>query len=225
MDDAFAPGDAAMRALRIRLVRRFRQELGVGDRHITERSRMKPVTVKCPKGAEARIAQRRRLFEHCVEYRREIARRAVDHLQYLGGGGLLLQSLACLGDEPGILHCDDRLRGEVLQQRYLLIREWADLPTIRGDHTEEGILFAKPDGEERPAVFEVGHLSVPRMGSVSWVLTNIRDVNHALATQQPPSGCVGRGTRGAVLPKPLAQTRCPTYRDRIEPFAGACPQS
>src|SRR5262249_57114200 len=69
MDYAFAPGDAAMRTLRIRLVRRLRQELAVGDRHITERSRMKPVTVKCPKGAEAGIAQPRRLFEHCVEYR------------------------------------------------------------------------------------------------------------------------------------------------------------
>ena len=110
MDDAFAPGDAAMRTLRIRLVRRLRQELAVGDRHITERSCMKPITVKCPKGAEARIAQPRRLFEYCVEYGREVARSAVDHLQYLGGGGLLLQGLARLGDEPGILHRDDRLR-------------------------------------------------------------------------------------------------------------------
>src|SRR5215813_4877454 len=113
VDDAFASDDAAMRAPRIRLVRRLRQELGVGDRHITERSRVKPVTVVCPKGAESRIAQPRRLFEHCVEYRREVARRAVDHLQYLCGGGLLLQGLARLGDEPGILHRDDRVIGEV----------------------------------------------------------------------------------------------------------------
>src|SRR5215831_15827611 len=62
------------------------------------------------------------------------------------------------------------------------------------------------------------------MGSVSWVLPNVGDVNDALATQQPPSRCVGRGTCRAVLPKPLAQVRCPTYCDRIEAFAVACPK-
>src|SRR5262245_46172012 len=62
------------------------------------------------------------------------------------------------------------------------------------------------------------------MGSVSRVLPNVGDVNDALATQQPPPRCVARGTRRAVLPKPRAQTRCPTYGDRIEPFAVACPK-
>src|SRR5215472_10958955 len=62
------------------------------------------------------------------------------------------------------------------------------------------------------------------MGSVSGVLPNVGDVNNALATQQPPSRCVGRRTRRAVLPKPLAQTRYPTYRDRIKTFAIACPK-
>src|SRR5215468_7481154 len=62
------------------------------------------------------------------------------------------------------------------------------------------------------------------MGSVRRVLPNVGNVNNALATQQPPSRRVGRGTRWAVLPKPLAQTRCPTNRDRIEAFAVACPK-
>src|SRR5499427_2333497 len=62
------------------------------------------------------------------------------------------------------------------------------------------------------------------MGSISRVLPNVCDMNDALATQQPPSRCVGRSTRRAVLPKPLAQTRCSTYCDRIEAFAVACPK-
>src|SRR5262249_40031989 len=62
------------------------------------------------------------------------------------------------------------------------------------------------------------------MGSVSRVLPNVGDMNDGLATQQPPSRCVGRGTRRAVLPKPLAQTRCSTYCDRIEAFDVACPK-
>src|SRR5215813_1136154 len=64
--------------------------------------------------AEGRPAQPHRLVEHRVEHRHEIAGRRIYDLQYLGGGGLLLQSLARLGDQPGVLNCDDRLRGEIL---------------------------------------------------------------------------------------------------------------
>ncbi len=70
----------------------------------------------------------RRLIQHRVEHRREVAGRAVDDLQYLGGRGLLLQGLARLGDQPRILHRDDRLRGEILQQRDLLCPKTAGLP-------------------------------------------------------------------------------------------------
>jgi hypothetical protein len=35
-------------------------------------------------------------------------------LQYFGGCGLLLQRLACLGQEPRVFHCDNRLGGKVL---------------------------------------------------------------------------------------------------------------
>ena len=68
-----------------------------------------------------------RLLQHRVEHRREVAGRAIDDLQYLGGRGLLLQRLARLGDQPRILHRDHRLRGEILQQRDLLVGERPDL--------------------------------------------------------------------------------------------------
>ena len=51
-------------------------------------------------------------------------------LQHLGGRCLLLQRLARLGHQPRILHRDDRLRGEVLQQRDLLLGERPDLLAI-----------------------------------------------------------------------------------------------
>ena len=62
-----------------------------------------------------RFAQPHCLFEHGIEYWREIARRGVDDLQYLGRRGLLLQRLARLRNKPCVLHRNDRLRGEVLQ--------------------------------------------------------------------------------------------------------------
>ena len=54
------------------------------------------------------------LFEDCVEYRGQIAGGGVDDLQYLGGRSLLLQCLARLGQEPRVLHRNDRLRREIL---------------------------------------------------------------------------------------------------------------
>ena len=71
-----------------------------------------------------------RLFQDSVEHRGEIAGRGIDDLEYLGGRGLLLQSLVRLGQEPRILHRDDRLRREVLEQRNLLIAERPDLLAI-----------------------------------------------------------------------------------------------
>src|SRR5215472_6146975 len=83
--------------------------------------RMDPLAIIGPKGPESGSAQSQGLFEHRVEHRSEVARRAIDDLQYLGGRGLLLEGLARLGQQPRILHRDDRLRREILQQRDLLV--------------------------------------------------------------------------------------------------------
>src|SRR5262249_8038950 len=64
-----------------------------------------------------------RLFKYRLVDRSEFAGRGIDDLQHLRRRGLLLQSLARLGQEPRILHRNDRLRREILQQRYLLVRE------------------------------------------------------------------------------------------------------
>jgi len=77
-----------------------------------------------------------RLFQDRIEHRREIAGRGIDDLQYLGGRGLLLQRLARLGQEPSVLHRDDRLRREILQQRNLLIRERSHLLPVGCDNAK-----------------------------------------------------------------------------------------
>src|SRR5215469_14862398 len=45
----------------------------------------------------SRIAETHRFFEHRVKYRREVAGRGIDGLQYFGSRGLPLQSLVTLG--------------------------------------------------------------------------------------------------------------------------------
>jgi hypothetical protein len=61
------------------------------------------------------IAVAVRFLQDRVEHRREVAGGRVDDLQYLRGRGLLLQGFARLGQEPRILHRDDRLRRKILQ--------------------------------------------------------------------------------------------------------------
>src|SRR5215471_3535672 len=73
------------------------------------------------------------LFQDRVEHRGEVARRRIDDLQELGGRGLLLQGFARLGDQPRVLHRNDRLCGEVLQQHDLLVGEWSDLAAVNID--------------------------------------------------------------------------------------------
>ena len=63
--------------------------------------------------------------------------------KYLGGRGLLLQGLARLGQEPRVLHRDHRLRGEILQQRDLLFREWPYFLPVGKNHTEERSVFSQ----------------------------------------------------------------------------------
>jgi hypothetical protein len=78
-------------------------------------SGVEALSVVCIERAKRRPAQPHRLLKQRIEHWREITRRSIDDLQHLRSGGLLLQRLARLGQEPRILHRNDCLRGEVLQ--------------------------------------------------------------------------------------------------------------
>jgi len=102
------------------------------------------------------IAQPHRLFEHRAKDWGKIAGRGIDNLQYLSGRGLLLQRLARLGQEPRILHRDNGLGSEVLQQRDLFLGECTDFPAIEGDRPEQGAMLPQCDSHQaaRPAKFD-----------------------------------------------------------------------
>src|SRR5947207_3309425 len=92
-------------------------------------------------------AQSSRLFEHRIEYRREIAGRGIDDLQHLRGGGLLRQRLARLGDQPRILYRDHRLRSEIFEQCYFVIGERPDFLAINPKSAEQPVVLTKGYGE------------------------------------------------------------------------------
>src|SRR5262249_2186304 len=82
-------------------------------------------------------AQKQRLFDDRVEDGGKVARRGVDDLQYLSGRDLLLQCFAGLGQKPRILHCNDCLRREIFEERYLFVREWPHFPPVGSDDAEQ----------------------------------------------------------------------------------------
>ena len=127
-------------------------ESSKSGRHTTRSRRSETLAVISHEGAKCRLAKLGCLLQHRVEYRAEVTGRGIDDLQYLGSRSLLLQRLACLGQEARILHRDDRLRGEVLHQCELLFVKRADLAAIDYDPAEELVLLAKrnPDTTARP---------------------------------------------------------------------------
>ena len=125
-------------------------------------------------------AQRVRLFHDRLEHRHEVAGRAVDDLQHLGRRSLLLQRLARLGDEPRILHCDDGLRREVLEQRDLLVAEWPHLLAVYDENPKQGVVFAQRDPQCRASTRQLHKFQARRHpGEVSPGIDHIRDMHHS----------------------------------------------
>src|SRR5262249_37978052 len=79
-----------------------------------------------------RLAQPRCRLDERLEHRLQIEGRAADDLEYVRGGGLLLQRLAQFVEQASILDGNDGLRGEVLDQIYLLVGERPDLLVVNG---------------------------------------------------------------------------------------------
>ena len=98
--------------------------------------------------AERRPAQPHRPLQHRIEHRCQIARRRVDHLQHLGGRGLLFQRLALFGDQPCVLDRDHRLIGEGADKLDLPVGERFDPLAREHDHPDH-LAFAQQRHAER----------------------------------------------------------------------------
>ncbi len=121
MDEACPINDTTQTSLPTWPQRLARQKLGKWQRHSPQRESFKLLAIVGHEVAEGCLAQPHRLVEHRIKDRREVAGRGIDDLQYLGGGGLLLQGLARLRDEPRIFDGNHRLCSEILQQCNLLV--------------------------------------------------------------------------------------------------------
>ena len=100
-----------------------------------------------------------------VEHRLDVGRRAADDAQDLRRGGLLLQRLAQLVQQPGVLDGDDGLAGEVLDQLDLLVGECKYLLTIDRNRANEVALFDQRHHQERTGTARI-HQGFERLRSV-----------------------------------------------------------
>src|SRR5439155_23285517 len=93
----------------------------------------------------------------------EIAGGGVGDAQYLGGSCLLFQRVECLGDEAGVLYCDDALDSKILQQGDFLVGKWTDFPTSRGNHADQRATSAQRHTQQRVYVFKFARTSRDRI--------------------------------------------------------------
>jgi hypothetical protein len=107
--------------------KRLPQQIGEWCRQFMCRHGAEVLAVIGHQSSVRRAAEGVRLFQYRVEHRGKLSGRGINDLQHLGGCGLLLQGLARFGQEPRVLHRDDRLCREVLQQRDLLVGEGTHL--------------------------------------------------------------------------------------------------
>ena len=108
----------------------------------------KPPALAKPHDPELCLADARGVLQHGLEHRLQLARRTADDVENLGGRGLLLQRLAQLVEEPGVLDGDDRLGGEVLDQLDLLVGKRTYLLAIDVDRADQLVLLEHGDDEE-----------------------------------------------------------------------------
>ena len=99
----------------------------VGDMAV-DRGQAKNITVALEQPRVIRLAQASHRLDKSVKYRLQVERRAADHFEHVGSSSLLLERLAQLVQQPGVLDGDDGLVGEGSDELDLLVGEGASRP-------------------------------------------------------------------------------------------------
>src|SRR5262245_53980667 len=121
--DLLGPGELAEGGLWSWTDRSAFARLNQRGRRVVGRGELKDLSIVQVHRAELGLADASRILQHGLEYRLEIAWRARDYAQHLGGGRLLLQRFAQVVEETGVLDGDGRLVGKGGDQLDLLVGE------------------------------------------------------------------------------------------------------
>src|SRR6516162_10318596 len=91
---------------------------------------IKNSTLLAGDGAAVGLTKAGGRFNKRLQYRLQVERRTADDFEHVGRGGLLLQRLPQLVEQPRVLDGDDGLGGKVRDQRYLFVGKWPNLLAI-----------------------------------------------------------------------------------------------
>src|SRR5262249_15676348 len=115
--------------------------LGICGRRVVQRNGAKRVSFAEPKCAEFGLTDASGIRQPRLEHRLQFSGRTRDDLQYLRGSGLLLQGLAQLVEEAGVLDGDDGLLGKIAQQLDLLVSEWPDFLAVDSNCADQVVIL------------------------------------------------------------------------------------
>src|SRR5262245_45879617 len=116
-------------------------------RYVVNRSVTKESSVTQVECAELGTAEPSCVRQDGLEYGLQLAGRTRDNAQDLRGGGLLLQRFTQLVEQAGILNGDDGLRGEVLDQLDLLVRERPDFLPVDDNAADQLVVLEHGHGD------------------------------------------------------------------------------
>src|ERR1700749_2930914 len=96
----------------------------------------------------------------------------------------IVRALAQLAEQPRVFDRDDRLRREILQQRYLLLRERPHLLAINREDAQELLVLAQRNGKQGADAAQLYHgVGEGQSGAVAFMDRDIRQVDDSLAAQ------------------------------------------
>ena len=175
---------------------------------------------------ELGLADARRVLQHGLEHRIQIARRAGDDLQYLRCGSLLLErlgqvvgALAQLAEQARVLDGDDGLRGKILDQFDLFLAEGPHLLAVHRNGADELAFPQHRHRQERAGARDFDQRDDPLVsGEIRGVLCHIEDVQDLFALPDAIERNSGRirSLDHWVAPVVLGVTLLAVYGDTAE---------
>jgi hypothetical protein len=148
-----------------------------------------------------------------------ISGRRIDDAQYLGGSGLAVEPLACLGQQPSIFHGDDCLRGKVLQQCDLLVGEWENFFSMHYDRPEQRCVFSQRHHDPRADPARVDKLSIGLVCAVDLCLGSVGQADDVLTACDPAERSVGEQRGRTFLSHRLDKSRISAQRHGMRVLA------
>src|SRR5262249_11543867 len=159
-------------------------------------------------GCHIRLAQSSGRFDQRIEHGLEVERRAADHLEHFGRGGLLLEGLAQLVEQAGVLDGDDGLIRESLDQRKLLGGEGSTLRPPHRNRANEDTFATHRHAKKRPDTAHTRSLGVE--GTPVRIGLRIEDLYCSVLNSYPPDDrSVSWPNRVTVDPLPQARRSIP----------------